>query len=241
MRFDLLRIETDTDSSDEDTAYGATATDTIGRIKSINWPGVASQRTYHLRLIATVNEVSHSSSKWVDVIVGGHHLHLFTDTGSDFTIIPPELYHQDMGKVVAADTRLRAWGSNNNLDVKGMVRTSIQTIKGATTGTKIYIVDGFNPEPLPGDNDAQSLGLITFHREGRDPLPNEISLQGNIKRLSASIPEKIRKGLGISVTTNRPPSARIPDTEQTRINALIERYQGLVFDDNKDSKQSQFT
>ena len=78
----------------------------------------------------------------------GHHLHLFTDTGSNFTIIPPKLYHQDMGKVVAADKRLRAWASNNNLDVKGMLRTNIQPMKGATTGTKIYIVDGFRPEPL---------------------------------------------------------------------------------------------
>ena len=190
VRFDLRRIETDTDSSDEDTAYGATATDTIGRIQSTEWPGVASQRTHHLRLISTVNKVGQNSSKWVDVIVGGHQLHLFTDTGSDFTIIPPELYHRDMGKVVAADTKLRAWGSNNNLDVKGMVRTNIQTMKGATTGTKIYIVDGFRPEPLLGDNDAQSLGFITFHREGRDPLPNEIPLPENNKRFSASIPEK---------------------------------------------------
>ena len=77
---------------------------------------------------------------------------------------------------------------------------------------------------------------MTFQREGRDPLLDEISSPGNIKRLFASIQEKIRKGLGISVTTNRPPSAPMPDTEQTHINALIERYQSLVFDDNKVGK-----
>ena len=98
-------------------------------------------------------------------------------------------------------------GKQNNLDVKGMVMTNIQTMKGATIGTKIYIVDGFRPEPLLGDNDAQSLGFITFYIEGRDPLPNEIPSQRDIKRLSASTPEKIRRGLGISVTTKRPPPA----------------------------------
>ena len=66
--------------------------------------------------------------------------------------------------------------------------------------------------------DAQSLGFITFHR---DPLPSEISSLGNMQRLSASILEKLRKGLSISVTTKRPPSAPIPEAEHVRINPIL--------------------
>ena len=78
--------------------------------------------------------------------------------------------------------------------------------------TMIDIVDGFHPEPPLGDNDAQSLGFIAFHI-GRDPLPNEISLSGNIKRLSASILE----------TSSSPYQAK-----NRYAFRMIERYQGLM-------------
>ena len=38
-------------------------------------------------------------------------MNLFSDTGSHYTIIPPELYRPSMGKVEAADAILRSWGS----------------------------------------------------------------------------------------------------------------------------------
>ena len=40
-----------------------------------------------------------------------------------------------MGKVVAADTRLRAWGSKTHLDVKGMFHTRLTMDKGASKET----------------------------------------------------------------------------------------------------------
>ena len=94
---------------------------------------------------------------------------LFTDTGSEYTIIPPSLCKPQMGAVEAADTYLRAWGNKSNLEVKGMVRTKLTTEKGATSYTKLYIVDGYHPKPLMGDTDAQQLGFITFNR-GQGPF-----------------------------------------------------------------------
>ena len=94
---------------------------------------------------------------------------MFTDTGSEFTIIPPSMYNKDMGKVYPADTNLRAWGSKSNLDVKGMVNTTITTEKGASTRSKVFIVNGYHPEPLLGANDAQCFGFITFNNDGKDP------------------------------------------------------------------------
>ena len=71
------------------------------------------------------------------------------------------MYSEEMGKVVPAKYRLRAWGSNKKLDVKGMVRATISTKRGAATRSWIYVVGGHNPEPLLGDKDAAALGIIT--------------------------------------------------------------------------------
>ena len=76
-----------------------------------------------------------------------------------------------MGKVVAADTHLRAWGSKTRLDTKGMFRTTLITKKGAKKETWVYIVAGTKPEPLLGDADAEDLGIIEFNPEGRPATP----------------------------------------------------------------------
>ena len=83
------------------------------------------------------------------------------------------MYSEEMGKVVPAKYRLRAWGSNKRLDVKGMVRATISTKRGAATRNWIYVVGGHNPEPLLGDKDAAALGIITFNPAGRDPTHEE--------------------------------------------------------------------
>ena len=51
-----------------------------------------------------------------------------------------------MGKIQAADTILRSWGSKTPLDVKGMFET--ETRRGARRTTKVFVVQGFRPEPL---------------------------------------------------------------------------------------------
>ena len=87
---------------------------------------------------------------------------MFADIGSKFTIITHSMYHPMLGKVVAVNCVLRAWGSNKTLDVKGMCRTTISTTKGATKRSWIYIVGGHKPEPLLEDKDAAALGIVTL-------------------------------------------------------------------------------
>ena len=70
------------------------------------------------------------ASRWVKVDVGGEELDLYCDTGSNITIITPAMYKQSMGKVVAAKSYLRAWGSNDYLDTKGMFKTTLTTSSG---------------------------------------------------------------------------------------------------------------
>ena len=93
---------------------------------------------------------------------------LYADTGSKFTIITPEQYREDRGEVVAADTRLRAWGAKGYLDVKGMFQTTLRLDKGANKETWVYVVDGYRPEALLGDRDAEDLGIISLHKDGRE-------------------------------------------------------------------------
>ena len=106
-----------------------------------------------MRQITSVNKVNdrdNETSKHVKVTVGDKPIDMYADTGSGYSIIPPSSYEESMGEVAPADTHLRAWGSKTNLDVKGMVKTTITTAKGAQITTNVYIVDGFHPEPLLG-------------------------------------------------------------------------------------------
>ena len=106
------------------------------------------------------------TDKWVTITMGDRKMNLFSDTGSRYTIIPPELYHHNMGKLLNSNTTLRAWGSKYSLDVRGKFRTTLVTKKGARKDTSVYVVAGYRPEALLGDVDAEDLGIISFHREG---------------------------------------------------------------------------
>ena len=188
-----------------------------------------------LRMISIVGRVQpNTRSKEVPIKVGGVPLTLFTDTGSDHTIIPPLEYNSAMGEIIKADTKLRAWGSNSLLDVKGMVNTQLLTEKGATTNTKIYIVDGYRPEALLGDRDAEALGFVTFNRDGRDPTQKE--LDGATINRNHCIPEKVRESLKVQVTTNRPKSTEISQVWRDRTINMIDNYKGSVFSDSRVGK-----
>eukprot|EP00111_Clytia_hemisphaerica_P002018 TCONS_00005710-protein len=106
-----------------------------------------------------------------------------------------------------------------------MVHTVIENAKGSKINSKVYVVDGFQPEPLFGDNDAEHLGFITFKKEEKSPRTQDTSV---IKR----IPQLIRDNLGIQVET-RPDSNEADPTEIEKIMKLVDGYRGLVFDDNK--------
>ena len=140
-------------------------------------------------MISTVEkiETTRIQSKWVKVEIGKIPQILYTDTGSDFTIISPKDYKDGMGKVIAADTHLRAWGSTTNLDVKGMINTTISNQLGTHTATKVYIVGGFNPAPLLGDKDAEELGFIVFNKMGRPP--NNSITANNVKQVKHNTSE----------------------------------------------------
>ena len=67
------------------------------------WPGVLSDTTKELRQITTVHKVEaqqQEPSKHVTVTVGERPVDMYADTGSGFSIIPPDKYEESMGEVV---------------------------------------------------------------------------------------------------------------------------------------------
>ena len=91
----------------------------------------------------------------MEVNLGGEEMNLSCDTGSNITIITPEMYKESMGKVVAARRYLRKRGSDESLDTKGMFKTTLTTASGATKRTWVYVVAGARPGPRLGDHNAE--------------------------------------------------------------------------------------
>ena len=164
--------------------------ESVNRIGNERWPGI--RRGAKARGVRHITDPASDrqgeagrgkrASRWVTVTMGGKEMQLYCDTGSRLTIIPPEAYRPSMGKVVAAKSHLRAWGSKGYLDTKGMFKTTLETASGAQKRTWVYVVAGTRPEPLLGDHDAEDLGVITFHPEGRrledtDLAPRSASVQ----------------------------------------------------------------
>jgi len=182
--------------------------------------------------IVTIRKLSEDHHKWVEISINGIKRNLFTDTGSEFTILPPEIYDPKMGEIHKPDISLRAWGSTDNLKITGMVLPVLETKRGAKTSSKIYIVEGYQAEPLLGEKDAEELGFITFNKDGRVPTSEEC---GSIRALQPSIPQKLRDNLKIDVDTK--PAIAVPDPISSEgrkmITELVERYKGSVFDDEK--------
>ena len=169
--------------------------------------------------------------------VGGRRMNLFTDTGSGYTIIPPYMFRPSMGKIKAVDTILRSWGSKTPLDEKGMFETELETRRGARRKTKVFVVQGFRPKPLLGDEDAAGLGFMTFNPRGREATEeimremestSKATVQVSKIDSRTSIPERIRQGLGVQVLTEHG-GEEMSAGEKAKTMSIVEEFQGSVF------------
>ena len=237
-QYTTRRVEEENTSSSEESDYEY---DTVARIER-SWPGVqpGTTRTKEIQRV-THPKQKKSASKKVSLVVGGVPMRLHCDTGCEPTIIPPHKYRDTMGRIVAADCHLRAWGSDKYLDVKGMFSTTLTTSLGIKCTTWVYVVDGTRPEPLLGDRDAEALGIISFHPEGRLPDPELVThmqpsknnaRQQSVKNVQiqekqASIPSKLRKA-GINVQTQKPEPMIIPERYKKEAADIVDIYTGSV-------------
>ena len=113
---------------------------------------------------------------------------MFIDSGCPYTIIPPSNYDKSMGEIIEHDEDLRAWGSTDLLNTKGMILMELSTKHGAKTTTQVYIVDGFHPEPLLGSRDAVELGFLSINKEGRQPTKEECKEVKDVKHVKMKKP-----------------------------------------------------
>ena len=91
----------------EEANYSSGEEDTVARVEEVakKWPVVKStSKTANLRRVGV--EENRVRDGWVNMQVGGTKMFLYADTGSKFTIITLEQYREDMGEVVAADTKI---------------------------------------------------------------------------------------------------------------------------------------
>ena len=191
-----------------------------------------NQASSSTKRIVTIKRLSENHQKWVEIAINGVNRNLFTDTGSEHTIIPPEIYDTSMGPLKKPDINLRAWGCTENLEIKGMIEVELENAKGAKTSSKVYVVEGHEAEPLLGDKDAEELGFIIFNREGREPTVEECA---TISRLESNIPQKLRDNLEISVDTKPVVDAsdQLTSKGKEEIEEVVNRYKGSVFNDTK--------
>ena len=192
-----------------------------------SWPGVQgnSVLTQFIKHVEEIRQVQSARprkkrSRYFWVHIGGLRVKLYCDRGSRLSIIPPELYREEMGEVVAAKCHLRAWGSDKYLDTKGMFQTTIKVAGGASKITWVYVVVGTKPEPLLGDEDAEDLGVISFHPEGRQ--------EAEIRNIS--VPSRLREA-GIKVDTEKRVMYKIPKAGRREAEHIVHEYMGSVFTD----------
>ena len=67
---------------------------------------------------------------------------MFADTGCKYTLIPPKLYKIEMGELILAKRTLRARGATENLNAKGIIRTTVTTSRGATSRSWVFCGSG---------------------------------------------------------------------------------------------------
>ena len=76
----------------------------------------------------------------------------------------PRLHGEDSGGQMPPESM----GGLQLSGYKGMFRTELRTITGAWKTCWVYVVYRARPEPLLGDSDAEEVGIVTFHPEGRE-------------------------------------------------------------------------
>ena len=129
----------------------------------------------NLRRIRKVEKkIDESNTNWVKVKIGDIITKVFTDSGSDANVIPPSMYKHEMGRMEETGDTLRAYGGER-LDLKGIIRDAwVTNKKGLGIKTDLYIVDGYQNEPLLSEEVSTALGFIQFNPEGREPTDEDI-------------------------------------------------------------------
>ena len=81
------------------------------------------------------------------------------------------LYQTEMGPLQLTKTRFRAYGTHTFIQVHGEIAATLLSENGARHTTTVYVVEGYQAEPLLGNSDAKALGIPAINKGGRHALP----------------------------------------------------------------------
>ena len=169
----------------------------------------------------------------IAVRVNSIRLILFVDSGCKKTLIPYTHYQPQLGELRPSNIRLRPYGVDHYLQVKGEVPAVLTPANGAKHTSVVYVVEGHLVEPLLGDEDAKALGILCINPGGHVPAsslqnpatpeqPEDLAVVGITANFRAA-------GFVIQTATN--PEPVISVEEQNRINAIVERHPDVVHKD----------
>ena len=163
----------------------------------------------------------------ISVNINGTTFELFVDSGCKKTLLPSTYYQTKVGELQPSRIRLRPYGTNQYLTVKGEIPATLTSTNGASHRSTVYVVEGHLAEPLLGDEDAKALGIQSINPGGNMPThqtltpsqPEDTAVAGITANLHAS---------GIIVKTSMDSHKNISAEEQDRIETIIERHPDVV-------------
>ena len=177
-----------------------------------------------------IKRVPEETDNVVSISVNGRKKKLFVDSGCKKTLLPMIEYHPSMGELQETPTMFRPYGTETRLPAAGKLTTKLKTINGASVQTTVYFIDAPGIEPLLGDADAKTLGILVINKEGSAGEEEDEQV--------AAITEDLRRA-GITVQTGLKKEEEVPPKEQKRIEEIVrdndevfQEYSGLLKDDH---------
>lgn len=171
-----------------------------------------------------IGRLSGSDGNSVQLKANGSEIRMIVDSGCRKTLLPEQTYKYDeaFGPLQPTGIRLRPYGTNQTLPVRGQISVTLESANGAQHKTTAYIVDGPHTEPLLGDEDAKALGILRIEPRGYDRA-QKAARQENAEQAVNSIQTMV-KDLGILVNDRKDPTPPIPAEERRRIDNVVTRY-----------------
>ena len=124
-----------------------------------------SDASVHRVEVIEISRVQTTNNNLVTVHIKNTPVQLFVDSGCCKTLIPHKLYQPQMGPIKPISTRFHPYGTHHHLSVLGQVSTTLVAESGAQHKTIVFIIEGHQIQPLLGDADTKSLGILCINPE----------------------------------------------------------------------------
>ena len=151
-------------------------------------------------------------------------VNMYVDSGSKRSLLPFEQYESSMGPLIPTAAKLRPYGTETYLNVKGKLQVMMICDKGAQIETEIIVVEGHLTEALLGDEDAKALGILKIDPKGSA----EATRCDTVAGITANL-----RNAGITVLTEKSKPPEIPPEEKERIKKIIQSFPEVLKDDHE--------